>query len=178
MLVFIRHGETDFNKQGLWMGCTDIELNATGLTQAADAAKELATKKIDVIYTSPLKRAYKTAKVIAAQQSIPPTIIILDDFKERGFGILEGTPRNQPLDDDFDQIKGVESKKTLVKRLTHGLATIEANKNRIKLIVSHGAVFHCLIHDMGYTSSLDKNMVQIGNCQPIEITAPIALNNL
>lgn len=172
MLIFIRHGETDFNKQGLWMGCTDIEINTNGTAQATKAAKELSTIKIDIIYSSPLKRAYSTAKIIAEQQSPRPPIIILDELKERSFGVLEGTPRVQSLNDHFEQIEGVESKPILMKRLAHGLEKIQTNIDRNILIVSHGAVFHCLTHDMNYTCSLTKDTTQISNCQPIEIHQP------
>lgn len=176
MLVFIRHGETEFNKQGLWMGCTDIELNANGIAQAMTAAKELATKKIDIIYSSPLKRAYITAQTIAEQHPSSPPVIVIDELKERGFGILEGTPRNQPLDDNFDQIAGVESKAALIKRLSYGLEQIQSHTDKTILMVSHGAVFHCLTHDMGYTSNVAKDTIQIGNCQPVEIIKPNSSN--
>lgn len=170
MLFFIRHGETDFNHKGLWMGCTDIELNNNGKQQAIEAAKELSNRTIDIIYTSPLKRAYTTAEAIANQQTQKPPVIILNDLRERGFGILEGTPRNQPLNDDFDNIQDVEKKEALIKRLTAVLVDIqkEATHKNV-LIVSHGGVFHCLSHDMNYLSNPPFSGKQIGNCQPVEI---------
>lgn len=169
MLLFIRHGETDFNHKGLWMGCTDIELNERGRQQALSAAKALSEKSIDIIFTSPLKRAYITAQTIADQQLHKPPVIILNDLRERGFGILEGTPRDKPLNDDFDNIEGVEKKDTLIKRLTAVLSSIEKDAHKSILIVSHGGIFHCLTHEMGYGSNPSSEGTQIGNCQPVEL---------
>lgn len=62
---FVRHGETDWNKtrQGL---CPDssIPLNATGITQATQTSVHIAPLGIDIIYSSPLKRAHQTAEII------------------------------------------------------------------------------------------------------------------
>lgn len=171
MLFFIRHGETDFNHKGLWMGCTDIELNHNGKQQAFEAAKDLSHKKIDIIFTSPLKRAHTTAELIANGQAQKPPIIVLNDLREREFGVLEGTPRTQPLDDDFDNIQGVEKKEALIKRLSSVLLDIQKEaEDKNVLIVSHGGVFHCLSHDMGYISNPPCYEKQIGNCQPVEIS--------
>ena len=62
----VRHGETDWNAERRLQGHTDIDLNARGLAQADQMARAL--KKInlafDVLYTSDLERAAKTAKAI------------------------------------------------------------------------------------------------------------------
>lgn len=169
MLYFIRHGETDFNNQGLWMGCTDIELNPKGQQQALQAGEALSSTTIDIIYTSPLKRAYLTAQLIASKQKNLPSIVILDELRERGFGVLEGTPRNQPLDDDFDTITGVEPKKLLIIRLNKALSLAMPKDNQNVLMVSHGAVFHCLSNDMQYNYKPKQNTQQLENCTTVEI---------
>lgn len=169
MLYFIRHGETDYNKQGLWMGCTDIALNQQGQQQALIAANTLSSIPFDIIYTSPLKRAYLTAQSIARKQIKHPPVIILEELRERGFGILEGTPRKQPLNDNFETITGVEPKKSLVARLTRALGLTTPKDNKKILMVSHGAVFHCLINDMHYNCRPKQNAQHIKNCILVEI---------
>ena len=61
-----RHGETDINKQKRWQGSgTDVDLNETGRAQAACLFDKLKDKKLEIIYSSPLIRAYHTAQIAA-----------------------------------------------------------------------------------------------------------------
>ena len=60
---FLRHGETDWNAQGLSQGNVDIPLNATGIAQAHAAAPLLRNRGISHIVASPLSRAHDTAKI-------------------------------------------------------------------------------------------------------------------
>lgn len=70
-LVLVRHGETDWNVEGRYQGQADPPLNAKGLAQAAQVAQELKGVGIDVIYSSPLKRAWQTAEIIARELGVP-----------------------------------------------------------------------------------------------------------
>ena len=62
----VRHGETDWNATRRLQGHTDIDLNARGLAQAGQMARALKNMKLqfDVLYTSDLQRAAKTAQAI------------------------------------------------------------------------------------------------------------------
>ncbi|MFC2047701.1 histidine phosphatase family protein [Chloroflexota bacterium] len=64
-IVLTRHGETDWNVAEIFRGRIDVELNETGMKQAELLAEYLTERKIDAIYSSPLRRALKTAEVIA-----------------------------------------------------------------------------------------------------------------
>jgi probable phosphoglycerate mutase len=64
-LVLIRHGETDWNVEGRYQGQADPPLNARGLAQAHELAAKLRDVGLDVLYTSPLRRALQTARVVA-----------------------------------------------------------------------------------------------------------------
>ena len=64
-IILIRHGETDWNREKIFRGQADVTLNRRGLNQAWLLAKYLAKVPITNIYSSPLKRALKTAEVIA-----------------------------------------------------------------------------------------------------------------
>jgi phosphoserine phosphatase len=80
-LILIRHGETNWNKNEIYRGRADVTLNKTGLRQAELVGQYLSAEKIDVIYSSPLKRALKTARAISAQQKIKvKTVESLTDF--------------------------------------------------------------------------------------------------
>lgn len=62
-----RHGETDINKQKRWQGSgTDVDLNAVGCAQAEVLIEKLKDKNIEVIFSSPLIRAYHTAQIAAS----------------------------------------------------------------------------------------------------------------
>ena len=85
---FLRHGQTDWNREGRFQGLADTALNATGIEQAHAAADVLARRRIDRIVTSPLIRALKTAAIVSERIAIP--LDIDSQLSERGFGHLEG----------------------------------------------------------------------------------------
>ena len=64
-LGLLRHGQTDWNVDFRLQGVTDIPLNETGLAQARAAAAVLRSGDWDVLLTSPLVRASKTAQIVA-----------------------------------------------------------------------------------------------------------------
>ena len=64
-IILVRHGETAWNVAEVFRGRTDIELNQTGVKQAELLAAYLSKIKVAAIYSSPLKRALKTAEIIA-----------------------------------------------------------------------------------------------------------------
>lgn len=86
----IRHGETDWNAERRLQGHTDIELNVRGIAQAKQMAHAL--KKInlmfDVLYTSDLQRAAKTANAIEELYKI--SAITSSALRERHLGALQG----------------------------------------------------------------------------------------
>lgn len=86
----LRHGATDWNREGRFQGRTDNPLNADGLRQAHEAAIMLRDIGISRIVASPLVRAARTAEIIADAISVPLTID--DGIIEFDFGSFEGLP--------------------------------------------------------------------------------------
>jgi broad specificity phosphatase PhoE len=84
----LRHGVTDWNRQGLFQGRTDIPLNDEGLAQAHLAARQLQNVPFDIIVSSPLSRAFRTAEIIAAASRKPVSGDA--DLIECDFGSFEG----------------------------------------------------------------------------------------
>ncbi|MBE0410070.1 MAG: histidine phosphatase family protein, partial [Anaerolineales bacterium] len=70
-LVLIRHGETDWNIEGRYQGQEDPPLNSAGVTQSFQLANKLVNLGLDVLYSSPLKRASQTAEIISSQLDLP-----------------------------------------------------------------------------------------------------------
>ena len=86
-LLLVRHGETDWNRDGRWQGGSDTRLNDVGREQARALAQQL-DGEIDVLYSSDLARARETAEIVAAKLGLE---VRLDPrLRERGFGSWEG----------------------------------------------------------------------------------------
>jgi len=84
----LRHGATNWNREGRFQGRTDNPLSDVGIAQAFAAARRLRQLPIDQIVTSPLIRASKTAEIVAAATTAP--IATDDGIIELDFGALEG----------------------------------------------------------------------------------------
>ena len=153
---YVRHGETYWNKQKLCQGVKDIELSKQGEQDATILSKHLKDKEIQVIISSPLKRAISTAKII--QKSCTSSdIIICDELKERNFGKLEGLPNSLMYEfeklemqslirnkNSYDALE-IESWDSFSDRILTALEFISkyADKNNT-LVVSHGRVFNAI----------------------------------
>lgn len=87
-IYLVRHGETDWNNQGIYQGWSDIPLNANGLRQAKECAHALESVVFDRIITSDLVRARVTAETILGEREIP--FIVDDRLREINFGEWEG----------------------------------------------------------------------------------------
>ena len=87
-LLFIRHGETDWNRQQRFQGQIDVPLNATGHAQAARLAARLAGDRHDTLVASDLLRTRATAAPLALAWRLQPQTT--PGLREQHFGVLEG----------------------------------------------------------------------------------------
>lgn len=84
-----RHGQTDYNLEHRWQGCgIDAPLNETGRSQALALVPKLAEKKLQIIYSSCLRRAAETADIVARQLNLPRAFC--SDLREICLGNAEG----------------------------------------------------------------------------------------
>ncbi len=146
----IRHGQTNWNKEGRIQGKTDIELNEKGIEQAKEARKILENYPIDMIVASPLKRARKTAEIINEVKNVP--IIFKEELEERGFGDFEGKIRKEIHDEILDseilanysvnkEYKGIETIHDLCDRVWDLIDKLkEEYQDKNILLVTHGGV--------------------------------------
>ena len=86
-LLLVRHGETDWNRDGRWQGGSDTRLNDLGREQARELAEQL-DGSIDVLYSSDLARARETAEIVAAKLGLE--VQVDPRLRERSFGSWEG----------------------------------------------------------------------------------------
>lgn len=117
-IYLVRHGETQWVKEGRLQGRTDIPLNEAGRIQLQAVAQYLDCRfSCDIIISSPLQRAYESAQIIASRLNI--TDIITDaGLIERNYGAAEGTTaseRRLPLLPEH--YEGIETYDELEKRV-------------------------------------------------------------
>ncbi|MDE0799950.1 MAG: histidine phosphatase family protein [Rhodospirillaceae bacterium] len=135
---FMRHGETDWNKNRLTQGRTDIPLNNTGQDQASLAMSLLVGHGITKLVSSPLRRAYETAKIVNRALVLP--IELHSGLVERGFGAAEGKPW-APGFVDSDLGEGSEALSPFHTRVVLALSDSLTRYPGPLLFVSHGGVY-------------------------------------
>jgi broad specificity phosphatase PhoE len=86
----VRHGVTDWNRAGRFVGRTDVPLNDEGIAQAKASARRLHDVSLDVIVSSPLSRAARTAQIIA--EASGKMVHVDAGLIECDFGSFEGRP--------------------------------------------------------------------------------------
>lgn len=87
-IILARHGETEWNVAEVFRGQIDIDLNETGVKQAELLSGYLSTSAIAAVYSSPLKRALKTAEIIA--QPHKTKVDVEPDLIDFNFGKWQG----------------------------------------------------------------------------------------
>lgn len=161
LITLLRHGESEGNISGILQGQSDYPLTPLGIEQAqcfASAWKSEGTR-LDLIISSPLKRASQTSEIIASALKAP--IEFDPAWKERNFGHLQGikleeiNQRNPPVDffHPYDPIGGYgESQVDLFTRASLALQNVLRQPAGSYLIVSHGGILNkALFVIMGIT---------------------------
>jgi len=140
---FLRHGQTRENRDGILQGQSDTELTATGQEMALSAAQVLAEIGLGSIYASPLKRAWRTASIVAEVSGIP--VQPMAGLMERHWGAFEGKPKAmrprlanpetaEPIDD-------------FSKRVTRAMDLMTGSPPI--LVVAHSGVFRVICATLG-----------------------------
>ena len=92
-LILIRHGQSVWNATNRFTGWTDIELSEKGVIEAEEAGRRLSGIRIDVVHTSDLMRAQRTAEIVMQQnESSGEDVPTNYDWRlnERHYGALQG----------------------------------------------------------------------------------------
>jgi len=139
---YLRHGETDWNLQGLAQGRKDIPLNETGRRQAREAAASAIGLGIERIVTSPLGRAAETARTVGDAIGITPE----DNpgLMECSFGEQEGNrldPWFKGWLDGSVTVPGADVLTDFIDRSAQVIGDILKQDDRPTLIVAHGVVY-------------------------------------
>lgn len=85
-LILIRHGETEFNRTKHFCGRINPPLNQNGIVKVRKLARLLRSEKINLIYSSPMRRTRQTASILFGKRKI----VLVPELKELDFGEWEG----------------------------------------------------------------------------------------
>ncbi|KVT51746.1 histidine phosphatase family protein [Burkholderia ubonensis] len=159
-ILFIRHGETAWNRIKRIQGHIDIPLADSGLAQAQRLAVRLAREtrdgaRVDAIYSSDLMRAQQTAQPAADALGLP--LVLRAGLRERAYGIFQGHDSTeiearfpdayaawQTRDPGFEP-EGGESQRVFYHRVLHALEPIVAAHPGGRIAcVAHGGVLDCV----------------------------------
>jgi broad specificity phosphatase PhoE len=172
-LTLIRHGETDWNRAHRWQGMTDIPLNKVGEAQAHAAAVHLGQAKLEVIVTSPLLRAHRTAQIISQALSLP--LHSDERLKEIHAGEVEGLTMQEiqarypqlhaELASDIYknvQFPGGESRYQVGQRMAASLNDIARTyPGQHILVATHGGSIRMVLRQL---LSFEESATSIQNC--------------
>ena len=172
MIYFVRHGETDYNKDKRFQGHLDIPLNQKGLVQARLALESSKSLRIDKIYYSPLIRAKKTAEII---NSFHNAQMIADDrIKEIYMGSLQGKYKDKLKNFELllaysaPERFGGESHEKFCERVNSFLSEIINSTENI-LIVSHGGVYRAIYKIMHNLDNMQFDLAPLQNGTLVKI---------
>ena len=161
-MLLVRHGQSTWNAAGRWQGRADPPLTELGELQARQAARALGT--FDLLVSSPLQRAWRTAELIGDELGIGP-VQPADDLAEREVGPWTGLT--------FEEIdltwpgalqrrewpEGFEDDDAIVQRALAAVTTLAArHPDGTVLGVTHGGVLHALERGLGRSQGRFTNL--------------------
>jgi broad specificity phosphatase PhoE len=161
-MLLVRHGQSTWNAAGRWQGRADPPLTALGEQQARQAAGALGS--FDVVVSSPLQRAWRTAELIGDELGIGP-VQPHDDLAEREVGPWTGLT--------FEEIDltwpgalqrrewpaGFEDDEAIVERAVRAVVELAAYHPGASVLgVTHGGVLHALERGFGRTQGRFTNL--------------------
>jgi broad specificity phosphatase PhoE len=153
-IYFVRHGETDWNRDRRIQGQSDLPLNDVGRDQAHTLAVTLASIHFDAAFSSDLSRALETAEIVLQGREIPIQLQI--GLRERNFGKWEGRLADEIEVAGFlagtgwpyvDAPPGGESVADLDRRVVETVSAIgAAHPEQTILMVAHGGVIRSALY--------------------------------
>lgn len=164
-IIFIRHGETDWNKQCKVQGVTDIPLNQHGIETSTRQGHKLNAFNIVAAYSSQLSRAYQTGCLMLAHSKHKHLTIQQDvRIMERSFGQLEG----YYFQDYYASLKTelgktIETEQQVHKRIKEFLLECyQQHKHETIVVVSHGG---CIKHFLQFENLIPSKDILFSDDQ-------------
>ncbi len=162
-LLLVRHGQSTANAKGIWQGQMEFPLSEEGRHQAALVGMALVRESFDALYSSPLARAFETARIIAREAGFSDEIIPLAGLSERHGGVLEGHTwaDQERRDPEFARrflslpeeerwaFAGAETDEEVMERFEAAISDLRSRHpdgTRI-VVVSHGGAMRAFLRD-------------------------------
>jgi len=169
-LLLVRHGQTESNITGYFMGRSNEDISELGYTQVRSLSSRLTEFPIASVYTSPLKRTLNTARLLAEPHKLEPEV--LDDLIEIGLGDWEGLHRDEisgkwpeiwrqsRIDPSDITLPNGESFQQVTERAVRAFTQMVAgNTGQHVLAVTHDAVIRVLVaHVLGTSNSIYRRL--------------------
>ena len=183
----VRHGATDWNIHKRAQGTADVELNEKGWEQARETADQLRGTPLTAVYSSDLKRAYDTAKVIAEPHGLEvvrdPRFREIDQGEWTGLTVEEiqaGWPDKWGPARHYNARPGGEAPQQVRARALAGLRdVVQAHPQGTVVIVSHGGTIRWISAEvLGYDDRRSARIRGLGNGGVVCLTAALADGNL
>lgn len=180
-----RHGQTEWNLEKRLQGRGDSPLTDSGIARAKELRDRLHDTEIDVIYSSPIKRALDTAHIIKGRKSVE--ILTHDGLMEMCFGDYEGRITDAVKDENpiWDINLIMQGNTTLCAPNGETLAQVRArinevmdkiiedNRGKTILVVAHGITLKALMH---YFKDEDVNTEVMGQATLTKINVDLDNN--
>jgi len=173
-VLLVRHGQTDSNINGFYMGWSSEDLNQVGYTQARCLSVRLADLPVAAFYASPLRRAYTTAAILAKPQHLEPEVI--DDLTEIRLGDWQGLHmdeirqrwpelwRQWRTDPSQLTLPGGESLDEVAERSLRAFeGVVRADQGKYAVIVTHDVVVRVLVAHVLRTPNSIYRRFEVGN---------------
>lgn len=181
IFYIVRHGQTTWNVEGLMQGHTDSPLTEKGEQQAKETAEKLKHITFDLVFSSDLLRAKRTAEIISLERQL--AVETTDLLRERSFGIYEGQPYEavhvydellEKLGEDERHTfshNGVENEASFIGRiLTFFREIAVTHPGKIILVVSHGGVIRSILLHLGMaTWKADMSNIHVENASYLKL---------
>lgn len=154
-IYLVRHAQSEFNEKGIFQGRLDSDLTPLGFVQARLVARFLAGEGVEVVISSPQRRAYKTALTICDILNV--RLEVDERIMEMSFGILEGRNFWELLEKEREMmlswlrdpvaypLPGQEPMEEFEKRVLSFLEDLKGRSERVVAVVGHGGTLHALV---------------------------------
>ena len=176
LLTLVRHGQSIYNRENRFTGILDVDLTPYGEDEARKAGDKLKGFQYAIAYTSVLKRAYESLRIMLKETGQPLLPVIRSAaFNERGYGALQGLNKAETINKyGADQVErwrrsytmrppaGESLKDTFVRTVPYYQSEVEPRlrDNKNVLIVGHGNSLRAL---MMYLEAIDQETIATVN---------------